>query len=151
MENSTDSTSDQTILYILLVDDSEAETKIAKRAFEKADINCHLSIVHSGEDALAHVNALNRTDIILLDIKMPKMDGFGVLAKIKQIESAQDIPIIIFTSSKNELDIRRSYALGATSYIQKPIEYPAFKKMVVTFYEYWRNLNCFPQQMDQSE
>ncbi|MFT5206962.1 MAG: CheY-like chemotaxis protein [Candidatus Omnitrophota bacterium] len=151
MEISRNPPSNGNTLYILLVDDSEAEGKIAKRAFEKAELKSHLSIVHSGEDALAHVSTANRTDLILLDIKMPKMDGFVVLEKIKAIEFARNIPIIIFTSSKNEVDIRKSYSLGAASYIQKPIDYPSFEKMIITFNDYWQNLNCLPKQTEQRD
>jgi len=141
-------------LNILLVEDNEADVKIALRAFSKARIKNTIYVVSDGQEALDFIyhegkyqdrSKFPTPDLILLDIKMPKMDGFQVLEKIKNDLQYNFIPVIMLTSSKNEEDIARSYKYGAASFIQKPVNYESFVKVVESFNYYWHIVNKLPR------
>jgi CheY-like chemotaxis protein len=141
-------------MNVLLIEDDEADVKIAIRAFNKADPNINIFVANDGEEALDYIyhrgnyqekERFPRPDIILLDIKMPKVDGFGVLANIKNNPNCSFIPVVMLTSSKNEQDITRSYKEGACSYIQKPVNYEDFVKIIDGFIFYWQAINRFPK------
>ena len=140
-------------LNILLVEDSEPDVLITKRAFNNARFKNNLYIVNNGQECLDFVRRegvyqgkekFPRPDIILLDINMPKIDGLGVLAILKKDEEYKSIPIIMLTCSKNQEDIMRSYANGANGFIQKPVEYEDFVKVIDSFNVYWHVLNKLP-------
>ena len=134
---------------ILLVDDNEMDVKIALRAFKQAALKNNIYVAHNGQECLDFVRRQGgfkdatqypRPDIILLDISMPVLDGFGVLKVLKQDDAYKDIPIVILTASNNENDVKNCYALGANSYIQKPVAYEDFVKVVDSFNSYWHAL-----------
>ena len=141
-------------INILLVDDNESDVKISLRAFEKAKLKNNIYVVRDGMEALDFL--YNRGDfrdqqkyprpgIILLDINMPKMNGFDVLNKIKADNDLRTIPVVMLTSSKNDEDVLRSYGYGASSYIPKPVVYDEFVKVVDTFNFYWHIVNKLPK------
>jgi len=141
-------------MNILLAEDNPADAKIALRAFGKSKLKNEIYIVNDGQDALDFVyhegkykdkEKFPTPDLILLDIKMPKMDGFQVLETLKRNLEYSFIPVIILTSSKNEEDIARSYRNGAASYIPKPVDYEEFVKIVDSFNYYWRVINKLPR------
>lgn len=138
---------------ILLVEDDETDIKITLRAFEKAKLENNISVVRDGQEALDYVrhegqyqdkNKYPRPDLILLDIKMPKVDGFQVLDTLKSDDKYKFIPIIMLTSSKGEGDVAKSYKNGAASYIQKPVGYEDFVEVVDGFNFYWHIINKLP-------
>ncbi len=140
---------------ILLAEDNEADVKITIRAFDKAKLKNNLFVVNNGEEAIDFLyqrgafqdaNKYPRPDLILLDIKMPKVDGFQVLEKLKSDPQLKLTPIIMLTSSKNEEDIVRSFTGGAASYITKPVNFEDFSKMVNGFNFYWQIINKLPPQ-----
>ncbi len=140
---------------ILLVEDTEADIKITLRAFKKARLRNNIYVCHNGQEALDFLyhqgdykdaNQYPRPDLILMDINMPKLTGYEVLQKLKADANYCMIPIIMLTSSKSEEDIVKSYQKGATSYIQKPVEYEAFVKIVEGFNFYWNIVNKLPEQ-----
>lgn len=141
------------LLRILLVEDNEADVKIAQRAFSNAKIKNQLFLVGDGQECLDFVRhegaykdtaQFPRPDIILLDINMPRVDGFGVLQALKSDKEYGSIPIIVLTASKNQHDICQSYALGANSFIQKPVAYEEFVNVIDCFNQYWHVLNKLP-------
>lgn len=141
------------LLDILLVEDNEADVKITLRAFEKAKLKHKVHVANDGQEALDFIrhqgkykdnNELPTPDLILLDIKMPKVDGFGVLKEIKADLQYNYIPIIILTSSRNEEDILRSYKSGASSFIPKPVKYEDFVKVVDIINSYWNTISRLP-------
>ena len=122
-------------INILLVDDTEADIKITLRAFEKARLRNNIFVVNDGDEALDFLNNRGmftdksqspRPGIVLLDINMPKMDGFEVLQAIKTNPELKMIPVVMLTSSKDHQDILKSYHYGASSYIPKPVDYGEF-------------------------
>lgn len=133
-------------MNILIIDDNETDVKIALRAFSKAQQKANVFVAANGENALAFLrhegkyndkNKFPRPDIILLDIKMPKKDGFGVLEDIKKDVRYSFIPVIMLTSSKNEEDIMNSYRKGAAGFIPKPVNYESFTRAIEIFNQYW--------------
>lgn len=138
---------------ILMAENNEADIKIALRAFSRAKLKNNIYVVTDGQEALDFVynkgkyqdkDKFPRPDLILLDIKMPKIDGFGVLERLKKDPLYCMIPIVILTSSENEKDIARSYNNGASSYITKPVDYESFVKAVDGFNFYWHIINKLP-------
>lgn len=140
-------------MNILLVEDNPADAKIALRAFAKSKLRNEIYVVNDGQEALDFIyhegkyidkEKFSTPDLILLDIKIPKLDGFQVLERLKQDLQYNFIPVIMLTSSKNEADIAKSYRGGAASYIPKPINYEEFVNVVDGFNYYWRVINKLP-------
>ncbi len=141
-------------LTILLVEDNEADVKITLRAFEHARIKNRVRVVRNGQECLDYclrnepfcdAREFPRPQLILLDINMPKMDGFDVLKSMKGRESISSIPVIVLSGSKNDEDVCRCFALGANSFIQKPVVYEEFVKVIDGINHYWNVLNRLPE------
>ena len=154
MGQTTDTASiDTRLMNILLVEDSEADIKITLRAFDKAKIKNHVFVVRDGQEALDYLYHKNSytdpskflsTDIILLDIQLPKLTGFEVLQALKRDKKLKIIPVVVLTSSTNDKDILQSYNYGVVSFIQKPVDYQEFEKVVDGFNLYWNTINKLP-------
>lgn len=135
------------IVEILLVEDNMDDAGLTIRALKKYNLANHLLHLRDGEEALnyiysASINTLPK--LILLDLKMPKVDGLEVLRKIKADEEKKTIPVVILTSSKEEQDIIKSYKLGVNAYIVKPVEFDSFMKAVAELGLFWLVLNQAP-------
>lgn len=139
---------------ILLVDDNLDDAGLTIRAFRKNNIYNTLSHLTNGEDTLNFIfcsgdyksrNISHAPKIILLDLKMPKIDGFEVLKKIKSDERTKSIPVIILTSSNENMDIIDCYNLGANSFIVKPADFDGLVKAIASLGNYWLLLNNYPQ------
>jgi len=139
---------------ILLVEDNPSDAELTIRALKKINIMNSLLHLQDGEEALEYIfctgkySARNIEEIpklILLDLKMPKVDGLEVLQKIKSDERTKIIPVVLLTSSKEDKDIIDGYKLGVNSYIVKPVEFQGFIKAVSDLGLYWLLLNQPPQ------
>jgi len=139
---------------ILLVEDNPHDAELTIRALKKANLANRLIHLHDGAEALDFLFAKgayadrdigNRPKVILLDIKMPKVDGIEVLRQLKLDEASRTIPVVIMTSSKEEQDIITSYDLGVNSYVVKPVDFDGFAKAVSELGFYWLITN---QAMD---
>jgi two-component system response regulator len=135
---------------ILLVEDNINDAELTIRALRKSNVTNELIHLKDGAEALDFVfctgpyagrNINNKPKVILLDLKMPKIDGIEVLRKIKQNHLTKKIPVAMLTSSKEDPDIRTCYELGANSYIVKPVEFDNFQKAVTDLGLYWLLLN----------
>jgi two-component system response regulator len=138
---------DNSIVEILLVEDNADDAELTIRALRKYNLANNLLHLQDGEEALNFLfsspdNAMPK--IILLDIKMPKVDGIEVLRKIKSDPYRKIIPIVVLTSSKEERDIIESYKLGVNAYIVKPVEFDKFVKAVSDIGFFWLILNQPP-------
>ncbi|MDZ4667691.1 MAG: response regulator [bacterium] len=142
MENNT--------VEILLIEDNMNDAELTIRALRKGQINNHLIHLKNGVDALEFLfgtgkfedrDSSHKPKLILLDLKMPKVDGLEVLKQIKANKLTKAIPVVILTSSKEHPDIERAYALGANSYIVKPVEFDEFTKAVTDLGFYWLLMN----------
>ena len=144
---------ENTPVEILLVEDNLNDAELTIRALQKSNIANKLFHLKDGVAALdflfgtgeyAHRNINNKPKLILLDLKMPKVDGIEVLTRIKTDEFTKKIPVVILTSSKEDPDIEKCYLLGANSYIVKPVEFDNFTKAVAELGLYWMLLNQTP-------
>ncbi len=144
---------ENSIVEILLVEDNMNDAELAIRSLRKNNITNNLIHLKDGAAALdflfgkgafAGRNINNKPKLILLDLKMPKVDGIEVLKKIKSEELTKKIPVVMLTSSKENPDIELSYSLGANSYIVKPVEFDGFSKAVAELGLYWVLLNQPP-------
>ncbi len=138
---------------ILLVEDNPSDIKLTMHAFKKCDLADRVFIVNDGEEALEYLfnrgrfkrkNTVRHLKVIFLDLKLPKVDGLEVLRSIKLDEKLKIIPVVIFTSSRQECDIVESFKLGVNSYIVKPIDFDKFITAVSELGLYWAKLNVPP-------
>ena len=142
-----------TEVEILLVEDSVSDAELTIRALKKQNLANNLIHLKNGADALDFIFAtgayagrdpLKTPKVILLDLKMPKVDGVEVLRRIRDHERTRNIPVVVLTSSKQDPDISACYALGVNSYIVKPVEFDNFLKAVSELGFYWLLLNQVP-------
>lgn len=135
-----------TKVEILLVEDNPHDAEMTIRSLRRANLANRLIHVKDGAEALDFIFARgqyegrgmeNRPKVILLDIKMPKVDGIEVLRQIKANDSTKTIPVVIMTSSKEEQDVITSYDLGVNSYVVKPVDFEGFAKAVSQLGFYW--------------
>lgn len=140
-------------IEILLVEDSDTDLQLTLRALKKANLANHIEVARDGEEALdfllsrgSHTNRPygNAPKLVLLDLKLPKVDGLDVLRAIKADEQLRSIPVVILTSSHEQKDIVESYNLGVNSYIVKPVDFEGFMAAVVKLGMYWMLLNQAP-------
>lgn len=132
---------------ILLVEDNLDDAGLTIRALKKHNLANNLLHLHDGEEALNYLFSEKTTAIpkvILLDLKMPKVDGIEVLRKLKADERKKIIPVVVLTSSKEEKDIVESYKLGVNAYIVKPVDFDKFAKAISEIGFFWLLLNQPP-------
>lgn len=148
-----DGVSDGLPVEILLVEDSESDLKLTLRALKKANVANRIEVARDGEEALdflfargAHSGRLEREHprLVLLDLKLPKVDGLDVLRAIKGDLSLRNVPVVILTSSPEQKDIVETYNLGVNSYIVKPVDFERFMTAVGEIGMYWMLLNRAP-------
>jgi len=140
-------------IEILLVEDNPHDAEMTIRALKKVNLSNKLIHVKDGAEALDFIFAKgafsdrhieNKPRVILLDIKMPKVDGIEVLRQIKLNDTTKTIPVVIMTSSKEEQDVITSYDLGVNSYVVKPVDFEGFAKAVSELGFYWLITNQQP-------
>lgn len=140
------------IIEILLIEDNENDIELTMRALRSEGLGNRIEVVRDGEEALqflancevelANGNAMPK--VILLDLKLPKVDGLEVLRQIKNNPRLKMIPVVILTSSKEDEDMVGSYRFGVNSYLQKPVNFDQFRKMVKQLGMYWLVVNRLP-------
>lgn len=138
---------------ILLVEDNPDDEALALRAFKKSNMGNEIIIAHDGEEALNYLfgrgqyadrNVALLPAVVLLDLKLPKIDGLEVLRQIRNNPATKGLPVVILTSSKHEEDMVKSYNLGANSYVRKPVDFNEFVNAVGQLGMYWLLLNELP-------
>lgn len=137
---------------ILLVEDSEADAELTLRALRKAGLADRLLWVKDGQEALDYLYSEgafeNRSprgpELVLLDLKLPRLNGIDVLRRIKEDARRKSIPVVMLTSSSEERDIVQSYSFGVNSYLVKPVDFKALGEQVVDAGRYWLQLNRLP-------
>ena len=124
---------------ILLVEDDKIDIKSVKRAFDDLRISNPLYITNNGEEALAYLkNVKNkRPGLILLDLRMPRMNGIEFLKNMKKHEKLKVIPVVILTTSNEDKERIESFNLGASGYMMKPVNYKGFVEVIKTIKMYW--------------
>jgi two-component system, response regulator len=134
---------------ILLVEDNPADAELAFHALRKSNLANHIHLARDGEEALDFLFArginANRDfcapKVVLLDLKLPKVDGIEVLRAIRSDERTKLIPVVVLTSSKEQQDLTNTYQLGVNSYIQKPVDFDQFQQIIQQLGLYWLVVN----------
>ncbi len=138
---------------ILLVEDNPDDIELTIRAFAKSKIANQLVVTRDGEEALEYLFASGRyanrdagamPEVVLLDLKLPKLDGLDVLRRLRADERTRRLPVVILTSSNEEQDIVRGYNLGANSFVRKPVDFARFATAAQQLGLYWLVLNEAP-------
>ena len=141
-------------INILLVEDNPRDAELIIRALKKHNLANQLFVVEDGADALdfifgrgqyAQREMPHHPKVVLLDLKLPKMNGLEVLEAIKTNERTRTIPVVMVTSSREDPDIRTAYDLGANSYVVKPVEFEAFMEAMSQLGFYWLLVNEAPE------
>lgn len=137
---------------ILLVEDNPNDVELILHVFQWCNLGDRIHVAWNGEEALDYLfgtgpyegNVPVRPKVILLDLKLPKVDGLEVLRKVKNEPATRAIPVVVFTSSREERDIVESYTLGVNSYIVKPVQFDQFANVIRDLGLYWQVINQPP-------
>ncbi|NEM97569.1 response regulator [Pontibacter burrus] len=141
-------------IIILIADDDAEDRMLVKEALEESRLNNHIQFVENGEELLDYLNNKGRfadkeqyptPGLILLDLNMPKKDGREALKEIKQQEHLRMIPVVVLTTSKAEEDILRTYDLGVSSFITKPVTFSSLVDVMKTLSKYWFEIVELPK------
>jgi hypothetical protein len=130
---------------ILLVEDNPMDVDLTLRAFAKRNLANPVEVARDGEEAMQRIEAWENGErlplMVLLDIKLPKVDGLDVLRRIKAHPRLKTIPVVVLTTSSEDKDVRTAYELGANSYIVKPVSFDNFMQVATQIELYWGVLN----------
>ncbi len=147
--------SNDNMVEILLVEDNPNDVELTLMALKENNLANHIHVVRDGEEAIEFVFGTGRYSgrdmsiipkVILLDLKLPKVDGIEVLRKIRSDERTKIIPVVVLTSSREERDIVETYKLGVNSYIVKPVQFENFVKVIKDLGLYWLVVNQPPMK-----
>jgi two-component system response regulator len=145
------------LTHILLVEDNPLDVELTLDAFREAQLNNSIYVARNGQEALNYLFGQGEfadreshplPDLILLDLKLPGIDGHEVLHRIKSTPDLKRLPVVILTSSQEDTDLIRSYDNGANSYLVKPISANGFLEVVYQIDQYWLELNHGPPPFD---
>lgn len=135
----------ESIRPILLVEDNAMDLDLTLRAFARRKLNNPVQVARDGEEALAYIERWTAGEltplVILLDLKLPRVNGFEVLHRLKSHPDSCTIPVVVLTSSHEDDDVERAYRLGANSYIVKPVDFSKFIEVASQIDLYWLALN----------
>ena len=135
---------------ILLVEDNPNDIELTLRAFEKSKVTKEIVVARDGEQAIQYLfstgphagrDPKDMPEVVLLDMKLPKIDGLGVLRRMRADERTRRLPVVILTSSKEEKDVMSSYDLGANSFVRKPVDFGEFVDAAKHLGVYWLIMN----------
>jgi two-component system response regulator len=139
--------------YILLVEDNPDDEELTLLSLRKNNLSHEIVVVRDGVEAIEYLfgtgqyagrDITQAPTVILLDLKLPKLDGLGVLKRLRADERTRNLPVVVLTSSSQDADVLASYNLGANSYVRKPVEFGAFVEAVSSLGLYWVLLNRPP-------
>ena len=137
-------------IQILLVEDSPTDAELTREALRDGEIACTLHHVEDGEQAMAYLRAegayagVERPDLVVLDLGLPRKDGREVLEEIKQDEQLRTLPVIVLTTSGSDADVHHAYHHHVNAYIRKPIGFDEFIQTVKSIEEFWLSMVTLP-------
>jgi CheY-like chemotaxis protein len=141
------------LVTILHVDDDPNDLVLFQHACEKANLRCKLQNVEDGDQAISYLRGSDEfadrerypiPTLVLLDLKMPRQNGFDVLAWMRSNEQLRGTPVVVLSSSNHEADVKRAYDLGASSYMVKPVGFDSLVEIAKSLSQYWGTLNVNP-------
>src|SRR3954452_11468386 len=141
---------------ILLVEDREDDILVIQKAFQRAEIDTAIQVVRNGEEAIWYLGGVgqysNRDEfplpwLVLLDLKMPRVDGFEVLKWIRQQSGCRSLVVVVLTSSEQMRDVETAYALGANSFLLKPLDFENTTALAEAINRYWLHWNRLPENV----
>jgi two-component system, response regulator len=129
---------------ILLVEDNETDAMLSLRAIRQSHVRCEVVHAEDGSEACKHLfeNPHYSPSLILLDLKLPKVNGFEVLERVRGTERTKRLPVVIFSSSAAETDLKRAFDLHANSYVQKNVDPDLYEKQLGVVLHYWSSVNA---------
>ena len=137
-------------IRVLLIDDSPDDERILRRAMRGTTILENLQVVDDGDQAMAFIRregeytGAPRPDLILLDLNLPRRDGWEVLEEIKADRELRSIPVVVLTTADSKEDVRRAYRLQASSFITKPADFSRLERIMTSLDEYWTEMASLP-------
>lgn len=133
---------------VLVAEDSLDDFEATQRAFRKAGLDRKIEHLKSGEEVITYLRTPGKSwpSLILLDLNMPGMGGRKALEIIKKDDALKDIPVVVLTTSNYDADVRMCYALGANTYVQKPVDYDALSASIRCIKEYWLDTALLPEK-----
>ena len=143
---------------ILLAEDREDDVLLVRKAFLSADMNCRIEIVRDGEQAMLYLSGEGKyhdrdefpfPDLLLLDLKMPRVDGFEVLRWIRQHPKIKNLRVVVLTASTQIRDVNEAYRIGANSFLVKPLDFENFVETSKALRNYWLILDNAPEVPDE--
>jgi CheY-like chemotaxis protein len=141
---------------ILLVEDREDDAFLIRKAFERTQVHAAIQVVRDGEEAISYLSGVgryrNRAEyplpwLVLLDLKMPRVDGFEVLKWIRQESDCKSLVVVVLTSSEQMRDVETAYALGANSFLLKPLDFENTTALAEAINRYWLHWNRLPENV----
>jgi len=138
---------------ILHVDDDSNDLVLFQHACQKADLRCNLQNVEDGDQAINYLRGAEEfadreryplPTLVLLDLKMPRLNGFDVLTWLRSNEQLRSTPVVVLSSSNHDADVKRAYDLGASSYLVKPVGFDSLVEIAKSLSQYWGTLNVNP-------
>lgn len=134
---------------VLLIEDNPMDVNLTRRVFARRQWTHPLEVLRDGEEALGFISAWQAgrelPAVILLDLKLPRVDGLEVLRQLKAHPALRSVPVIVLTTSAEDRDINAAYQLGANSYIVKPVDFDNFLSVAEQIENYWLRLNLGPR------
>lgn len=131
---------------VLVVDDSPEDVMIAQRAFKASRVANELTIARDGQEAVDMMqNGAAPPELVLLDIKLPRLNGHEVLKRVRSDSRLATLPVVMLSASQRREDVVESYRLGANSYIQKPVAFGRFQEILEVFATYWFEVATLPE------
>jgi chemotaxis family two-component system response regulator Rcp1 len=137
-------------MNILLIEDNSGDIRLIKEVFKESSLDDKLHVVTDGEQAISFLNKKDqwadapKPNLIFLDLNLPKKDGREVLAEIKNDDELKFIPVVIFTSSEADQDIKKAYSLHANCYIVKPFDFDEYSRIISNIRDFWTNVVKLP-------
>jgi CheY-like chemotaxis protein len=134
---------------VLLIEDNPMDVHLTRRVFARRQLPHPLEVLRDGEEALGYIHAWQDgrelPAVVLLDLKLPRVDGLEVLRQLKAHRALRSVPVIVLTTSAEDHDINAAYNLGANSYIVKPVDFDNFLSVAELIEAYWLRLNLGPR------
>lgn len=137
--------------HLLVIEDNKSDLELILYTLQESEMELGIDVVRDGAEALEYLFSIGKYSnqdayelpkAILLDLKLPKIDGFGVLERVRSNPNTRKIPVVVLSSSGQLSDIERAYQLGANSYVVKPVDFAAFTETVRSLGTYWSSINC---------